>query len=456
MNLEMFQYVDEIIEVYESKRDIYKLIADEIQGYFEKHVFDKSKYTFNIIYRLKTVESIKEKLLRNSYISQYRSGEKVLANFSDLIGLRIECKFIDDEPYVYNLLLDVFTQTSDGVYYSAPGMPQIKLNLQAPQPQKQKNGFDIYKIDGRYELGGDSVRFELQIKALVNSFWGEVEHKIIYKNNSYLLGDGLIIDLMTSIKKSLTMIDSQLYVLYKRFRREEDVSKTDNNMFAIERFISKTVYDVFAEIMQEQLGFAIDFKESCDTVVHYIIDRNGASDLDGCGRVMLNIIETLNNIKTDDTRLDNQIEIDGLVYGDHFSKTMLSTIKSLINVNYKWHIYFLLLQKLERTTPEKSVDEFISTFRTMVLQTPSLNALADEDSYETIAIDLLDSIADTIAKEQQIELLGMSFAAHYSDALNEICPMIADRLGSGEAWQSMREDILEKYKEKISFYHFSR
>ena len=109
MNLEMFQYVDEIIEVYESKRDIYKLIADEIQGYFEKHVFDKSKYTFNIIYRLKTVESIKEKLLRNSYISQYRSGEKVLANFSDLIGLRIECKFIDDEPYVYNLLLDVFT-----------------------------------------------------------------------------------------------------------------------------------------------------------------------------------------------------------------------------------------------------------------------------------------------------------------------------------------------------------
>ena len=224
MNLEMFQYVDEIIEVYESKRDIYKLIADEIQGYFEKHVFDKSKYTFNIIYRLKTVESIKEKLLRNSYISQYRSGEKVLANFSDLIGLRIECKFIDDEPYVYNLLLDVFTETSDGVYYSAPGMPQIKLNLQAPQPQKQKNGFDIYKIDGRYELGGDSVRFELQIKALVNSFWGEVEHKIIYKNNSYLLGDGLIIDLMTSIKKSLTMIDSQLYVLYKRFRREEDVS----------------------------------------------------------------------------------------------------------------------------------------------------------------------------------------------------------------------------------------
>ena len=63
MNLEMFQYVDEIIEVYESKRDIYKLIADEIQSYFEKHVFDKSKYTFNIIYRLKTVNSIKEKLL---------------------------------------------------------------------------------------------------------------------------------------------------------------------------------------------------------------------------------------------------------------------------------------------------------------------------------------------------------------------------------------------------------
>lgn len=46
MNLEMFQYVDEIIEVYESKRDIYKLIAmEKFRGYkiFERNVNLKHK-----------------------------------------------------------------------------------------------------------------------------------------------------------------------------------------------------------------------------------------------------------------------------------------------------------------------------------------------------------------------------------------------------------------------------
>ena len=454
MNLEMFQYVDEIIEVYESKREVYKLIADEIQSYFEKHVFDKSKYTFNIIYRLKTVDSIREKLLRNSYIAQYRNGERVLANFSDLIGLRIECKFIDDEPYVYQLLLEVFSETTDGVYFSAPGMSQIKLNLAAAQPQKQKNGFDIYKIDGRYELGGDSVRFELQIKALVNSFWGEVEHKIIYKNNSYLLADGLITDLMVSIKKSLTMIDSQLYVLYKRFRREEESTDNNNTAHAVERFISKTVYDEFADMMQEQIGFAIDFKESCDTIIRYILECNGADDLDGYGRVMLQLIETLGKIKEENTRLDAQLEVSGLVYGDYFSKTLLSTIKSVVNVNYKWHIYFLLLHKLEQRNINESIEAYISHFRSMILRMPALYNLKQYDCYEDIALDILGGVADVIATEQKIEFLGLTWENHYEDALNYICPIIAEEIEAGSIWGDIRVDMIETFKENISFSHF--
>lgn len=456
MKLEMFQYIDEIIEVYESKHDVYKLIADEIQGYFEKHVFDKSKYTFNIIYRLKTVESIREKLLRNSYISQYRSGERVLQNFSDLIGLRIECKFIDDEPYVYNLLLDVFSETADGIYYSAPGMSQIELNLSAHQPQKQKNGFDIYKIDGRYNLGGNSVRFELQIKALVNSFWGEVEHKIIYKNNSYLIGDGLISDLMTSIKKSLTMIDSQLYVLYKRFRRDEVDIDTDKNMFAIERLISKTVYDAFAEIMTEQLGFAIDFKSSCDTIVHYILEQNGATDLDGYGRVMLDLIGTINLIKNEDTRLDDQIELEDITYLDDFSSSMLTTVKSLININYKWHVYFILLSKLERKTPLSSIDGFIAHFKAQLLKIEAFNCLKDKENFRSIAEDFINAVAEVIALEQRIEFLTLEWMTHYEEALGELCPTIALRIDNGEKWQDICIKALQIFKERISFKHFSR
>ena len=63
MNLEIFQHIDDVVELFEGKRDVYKLIAEEIKEYFDDHVFDQSKYTLNLIYRIKTVESIREKLL---------------------------------------------------------------------------------------------------------------------------------------------------------------------------------------------------------------------------------------------------------------------------------------------------------------------------------------------------------------------------------------------------------
>ena len=62
MNLEIFQHIDDVVELFEGKRDVYKLIAEEIKEYFDDHVFDQSKYTLNLIYRIKTVESIREKL----------------------------------------------------------------------------------------------------------------------------------------------------------------------------------------------------------------------------------------------------------------------------------------------------------------------------------------------------------------------------------------------------------
>lgn len=180
-HLEMFQFIDDIIDLYESKRDMYKLIVEEIVSFFEDTVFSESRYTLSMTSRLKSPDSIREKLLRNNYISKYKDVNTILQNFQDLIGLRIECKFIDDEKYVYSLLPTIFTETDDKIYYYSSTYPRIKLKLSDPQPQKQKNGFDIYKIDGLYLLGKDPIRFELQIMALVNSFWGEIEHKIIYK-----------------------------------------------------------------------------------------------------------------------------------------------------------------------------------------------------------------------------------------------------------------------------------
>jgi len=453
LNLEIFDYIDDIIELYDSKRDVYKLIAEEVKEYFENHVFQQSKYTLNLIYRIKSVESIREKLLRSSFISKYNTNEEILANFQDLLGFRIECKFIDDETYVWELLRAVFTETEDGVYYYDPILPKIKLKLSEDQPQKQKNGFDIYKIDGLYMLGKDSVRFELQIKALVNTFWGEIEHRIIYKNNSYLLGDSFVSDLMVSIKKSLNMIDSQLYVLYKRFKRAEGAEFEMNNARAIEQFISKMVYDTFAAMMNEQIGFTIDFKSSCDAVVRYIMEVNNAGDMEDYGRVMLNIFYTLNSFQEDAVRVDTQLEFERQIYyEDVFSANILETVLRLININYKWHLFFLVLFNIERGGNAADLESHICYYRNVILSNRSfalLDQLSSEDA-NRIRFEMLGAISEVFREKQNIEYLCALGIKTIHRALNYTIPLTVAEIQNGKSWEEIREQSLCVLKDRMS------
>jgi len=442
MNLDIFKRIDECIELFESKRDVYKLIAEEIQDYFDNEVFNQSKYTLNLVYRIKSSDSIREKLVRHSYVSQYSSPEEILHNFQDLIGFRIECKFIDDEKYVYDLLRSIFTQTENGTYFSDPLMPKIKLNLAAPQPQKQKNGFDIYKIDGIFMLGKEDIRFELQIKALVNSFWGEVEHKIIYKNSSYRMVDGFVEDLMQSIKKSLNMIDSQLYVLYKRFKREADINNESSDVTNIERFISKMVSDTFYELMEQQIGFTIDFKGSCEAVVRYILVRNNATEMEDYGRVMMDLLSILNTVREREVRVDTQLELEeNIRVYDTFSKNILDTIVRSMNLNYKWHLFFLVLFNLEYGTNSSTLHSFLDYYRREILKAEGLAPLSDvwRDEVEE---DILSTISQVFREKQKVELFWEKGIQDIHRSINYIMPMVNDELDRDADWKEIRGGYL--------------
>ena len=439
MHLEMFKYIDDIIDLYESKRDMFKLITEEIVSFFEDTVFSESRYTLSMASRLKSPDSIREKLLRNNYISKYRDVDTILENFQDLIGLRIECKFIDDEKYVYSLLPTIFTETDDRQYYYNSTYPRIKLKLSDPQPQKQKNGFDIYKIDGLYQLGKDQIRFELQIMALVNSFWGEIEHKIIYKNNTYLLSDNYVTDLMTSIKKSLSMIDNQLYVLYSQFRRAEQSDNHETSVESIERFISKMVYDVFSRLMKAQVGFTMDFRTSCNAVVRYLAAKNNAKDVEEYSRIMLNMFYILNGIEERGMRVDSQLTFGSVSrFPDQFSRILYDTVLEMVNSNYKWHIFFVMLFSLEWDDNNAVLEKFLHYYKKTLLENRSFIELQDLPESEEIREDLLTEVAEVIRSRQNVEFFSPEGVVSIHRGLNRVTEGIRQELTSGKTWGDIR------------------
>lgn len=49
---------------------------------------------------------------------------------------------------------------------------------------------------------------------MVNVFWGDIDHRVLYKNFNYMLTEDFFRDIMSSIKDNLTMIDRQLELIY--------------------------------------------------------------------------------------------------------------------------------------------------------------------------------------------------------------------------------------------------
>ena len=456
MDLEIFEYIDSVLELYRKKKDIYKLIAEEIKEYFEAELFAGSDYALGVVYRIKSEKSVREKLIRNGYIDQYDAPEELLARFQDILGFRIECKFIDDEEMVYELLKKLFDQTEDGQYFYCTSMPKVRLKLDDEQPQKQKNGFDIYKIDGLYILGKETLHFEMQIKALVNTFWGEIEHKIVYKNNAYLLADGLVTDLMVSIKKSLNMIDGQLFVLYNRFQRtderEMESERQRGTSRQVERFLAKLVCDTFADLMQEQIGFTIDFKASCESVVRYIMEINKVADMEDYGRVMLKTVDALDHIRETQVRVDEQIELERkLYYEDVFSANILETVERLININYKWHMLFLILFSLEKGDNVDDLESFIRFYRKSILSNRSF-ALLEEGGFQEarrIRFDILNAISEMVREKGRIEYLCEQGMAVIHRSINYVIPLIIAELSEGRSWKEIAQTYLNILRRRL-------
>ena len=134
-------------------------------------------------------------------------------NLPDLIGFRINCFFIESEDKIFREIVS---------YCNAGKFQNAVFNFDNC-PDKMDNDGIIYKWTGTYK---NEYSFEIQVKALVNNLWGEVEHKTIYKNEKF--------DVDGSTKKKITAetlhfleaTNKQLNSLYNQNFNENDLIKS--------------------------------------------------------------------------------------------------------------------------------------------------------------------------------------------------------------------------------------
>lgn len=326
------QLIDQIIDLFDkeecqlelkTQHENAKHVLDEFVEYFNSKQSSNNKIKEKVVSRIKTSDSLREKLKRKNYFSeeivnldQHEALNFLKSKIKDLIGFRVNCYFKEDEEAVFNGLKSYLINDGFQVYID-----------QDPQ----KNGHPIFKM--HCSKGKSDFNFEIQVKSLLHDVWGEVEHKIIYKARDYDSRSTLKEQLIESLWKILEGADEQLIKIFK--------SRVDEKKIKQELFYMITSKGKSNEILAQHYDNffilterASNFIESIDEYIgYYLLKKKNDFKLKDIRQELHKSTDTIKK-NIDVYKLEKVCEIAKNIYDfdepDQFISFLLNEISSKI------------------------------------------------------------------------------------------------------------------------------
>ncbi|MGL5615795.1 MAG: GTP pyrophosphokinase [Sarcina sp.] len=452
MQLTVFDFTSESINLLELLKKDLNEASNILDEFFFNLLENNCEGFFNISTRVKSSLSLKEKIIRNNYYLSYNNAEELFNNLSDLIGVRIECRFIEDEEAIYKFIKSNFNHLNENKFNYCNKNSKIALDLKIEQPLKQKNSFELYRIDGYIEYNNFRFNFELQIKSMVNLFWSEIEHKVIYKNYNMVLGDKFYKNILNSIKNNLSMIDNQLLTIYNHINKlntEDQFIKRKQ----LEDLLSKMIFDLYAAKVKEDLGVSIDFRNACDIIVDYIFLKNSCDSAQSYYDTFIRTSVRLNEIFENNICFRTTIDINNqLCLPSDFSLTIGNKLLNLMNNDFHWNLFFKILFEIEPGNHSEDFESFLKYLENIFSSRKSyfnLYLRFDKNQVELIKSNFLASVCNSFLSVNSIEFIYRDKLLEIYEVLDDHCKFVFDEIPSFEHYQLYGEIYCEYLYLKI-------
>ncbi len=445
-----FDLIDETAQLLEEYSNTYAIVSSEIVEKLYDCLYSNTREIIGISSRVKTSDSVKEKIIRNELYKKYDNARELLSDLSDMIGIRVECRFIKNELEVLEIIKQRFYRCCEDGYYINPKIDGIALNLTLPQPQMQKNGLPICRIDGIYTKNDLKIRFELQIKSMVNLFWSDIEHSIVYKNNVYMPDDKFIRELLTTIHTSLTSIDNQLQLVYYHMNDDRELQPHSHDQ-EIQTIIAKIMSDIVGVRMKESIGFTVDFKRSCDILGNYILmiwkNEGDGIGFNSPGLKFDDLTERLRHLAHGSFDLESAIELntDNICYldGDNsFCSILGNAIAKKLDNDFEWFMFFKILFEFE---PRSSEEDFAifwkalrDNFSEPILYDPLLTSFTSEQA-EVVKEDILTMTAQSLVSIGEIKIIYDDNLLMIKEEIARFTRLLSDNVHSMYDWSELKD-----------------
>ncbi len=451
-----FELADDTMKRVTENKEMYNGISMTIIQQLYRIFFEKRKDIIGINSRVKSPESMKEKIIRKKLYKQYSSSQELIDNMPDVIGIMIECEFIEDEEILFNVIKNHFEFVNEQGYSYNPDSPSIYVNLEMQQPIIQKNGNELFKLDCYYKNGDIKVNFELQIKSLVNSFWCEVEHNIVYKNDYYIPNDEYITEMLSAIRINLISLDKMLHLLSNRVNTIAAHESTYYS-YLIEDTIKQYFSNTFNSQMLDAIGFTIDINKPRDLLSRYVLSRMGG------------VYEVADLLMKSHMDRDSYLYFKEPLYLEEkfvsdniFIQIVGNKLLSLINKDFEWHAFFAMLFSLvSRRSKYDNFIEFVSFIKSLYINYDCFNVLV-EKGFSDEEITIVREETEMFMAEAVCDVLknGMMPESFYRRTNMEIgesisyriscCDSFSDWIKNRSAVQSALKGSLSKKRDNYS------
>lgn len=453
MRLQLFDLVDESTALLQKKMLVFELVEKRVVNVFKTMLQGEVVDSIAFTSRIKSAKSLKEKMIRNKYYLTCTNAKEVLELLPDLIGVKVECRFISDENKIYLQLLKHF-KSSYIEYAQCLDDPNLYLNLNMPQPQSQRNGFTLYRIDGYYLMENERVNFELQIKALVHRFWSEIEHQVVYKNPHIIFNDSFMKSVLSSIYDSLEVVDHQLQIVYEQML-SQSAENTDFGLSeqGLKTTLARAVNDLYSLKMVDSLGFTTDFKKCSAILSQYIYVKDFLGSENPQMR-MVDYFEHFNLLKITPLDFTQPIALESeFTHPDSFCDVLGKYWQSVLNVDYEWHVFFVMLFAIEPDSNLTDFRVFIEVLRNLIIErrwyqkvfsecSTLVGQMAKDALVQAVAESMVECGRIDIIYEDKLYQVMKIFRTHV-DALSSFCT-------DDDQLETLLPDSLMHLKRKLS------
>ena len=163
-----------VIENYNAQYALYNRLGSNLQQALEEFLTEKNIPFLQINYRVKTIESVLEKIERKEY-------ENPLSQIEDFCGLRIICYYRNDIGKICDLLKDELTilefqDKEEALNQNEFGYRSVHLIATVPNSWMSAPNY----------RGLDNLKIEIQVRTILMHAWAEIQHKLAYKKEEHL------------------------------------------------------------------------------------------------------------------------------------------------------------------------------------------------------------------------------------------------------------------------------